>query len=75
MIQKQYRAMNEHGFYLISVQAKPMGEFYHTHSPDLPGICLLGRDVNKLFKSIPEIIEKLFKLNLGINVKAEEIVL
>lgn len=63
--------MSENCF--ITVNAEPLDAFskyYYISSPDIPGICLVGKKPAEIFKNIPEIIEILFKDNYGLDVIA-----
>jgi len=56
-------------FCVIAVTIEPMGKYYFVNSPDLPGICLIGKDHDELFNKLPQIIKILFKDNYGMDVE------
>ena len=61
------------GRFFITVQAEPLhplSKYYYVSSPDMPGICLVGKEPGAIFKKIPQIIKILFKKNYGIDVVA-----
>jgi len=54
---------------VIAVTVELMGKYHFVNSPDLPGICLIGKDHEELFNKLPQIIKILFKDNYGMDVE------
>lgn len=58
---------------VITIQSEPLypfSQYHYVSSAEIPGICLVGKDSDNIFKKIPRIIEILFKKNYDLTVKA-----
>ena len=54
---------------VINVRVRERNGIFHASCKDLPGLHVCGKRLASVMADVPEVIEKLYKLNEGLDVK------